>query len=655
MNRAIIFTLFSLNLLGVDWKPVTPEELSLKTPKLDPNADAESIFTDLRVYDMVRSLPYVEHHVDYYVRIKIYNDRGVKAHTTVDIPYTSRAKMTIANVKARTIKPDGTIVEMKNDAIFDKTDTKVGRRVVEKTRSFTLPAVEPGSIVEYQYGEVFSEFLPRYVRLEAQREIPVWKVNYFVRPLLHEAFSSRMFTYPFNCQIPPWKEVKLPDLFFYTTLDNLPAFKDEPDTNADDDLKQWVLIYYSQNEIKEPKKYWPKIGRELHDEFQKEVKVNGDIKTLAAEITSGAATPEEKINKIADFCRTKVKNVFHETAGITAEERSKFKPKEIQMTSDTAKIRIGYPSDINKLFVALAAGAGFEARGVRASSATTAYFRGDLFDPYLLTSRLAAVKIGTEWRYYNVTNPYIPAGMVDWDEEGVPAIVLDNKEPILGNIPPSMPENTLTDRHAKLTLLEDGSIEGQITMALTGHNSVRTKTVLQVLSDAKRQENVKDSLRAIHGEAEVTNIKIENVTDPLKPLIYTYDIKVAGYAQRTGKRLFFQPNFFSHGRQPRFTNAERKHPIAFRYAFTEMDTVDVTVPEGFSLEAAESPGDLAFPPVGEQKISIGIKGKTLVYRRHFIWGKQGMLQFDAKAYPQMKKIWDTIHERDQHTMTLRQQ
>ena len=655
MKRALVFTLFSLNLYAVEWKPISSDELQLKTPKIDASADAEAIFSDLRVYDMVRSLPYVEHHAEHYVRIKIFNERGVKSQSTVDIPYTSLNKMSIDNVRARTIKPDGTIVEMKADAIFDKTDAKIGRRLVRKTRSFTLPAVEVGSVIEYQFNEIFSEFIPRYVRLEAQREIPVWKVNFLVRPLLHEAFTSRMFTYPFNCQLPPWKEIKVPDLFFHTTLENLPAFIEEPDTVSDDALKQWVLIYYSRNEEKDPKKYWPKLGRELHDEFQKEVKVNGDIKALAAEITAGAATPEEKVNKIADFCRTKMKNVAHETAGITAEERSKFKPKEIQTSAETAKIRIGYPSDVNKLFVALSLGAGFEARGVRASSAASAFFRADLFDQYLMNSSLAAVKIDGKWRFYNVTNPYIPAGMVDWDEEGMPALVLDSKEPVLVNIPPSEPANTVMDRQAKLKLNEDGSLEGSVTMALTGHRSVRTKGMLQRLSDAKREENVKEELRALHGEADVTNIKVENVTDPLKPLIYKYDIKVVGYAQRTGKRLFFQPNFFAHGMQPRFSSSTRKHHVAFRFAFTEYDSVDLEVPDGFALEAAESPGDLALGPVGEQKISIGAKDRSIIYRRTLVWGKEGKLQYALEAYPTLKRAWDAIHERDQHTLTLRQQ
>ena len=642
-------------MLAIDWRPVTPEELQLKAPKLDKNADAEAIFWEMRVYDNIRGGA-AEHHEEHYLRVKIFNDRGVKSQSTVDVPYFATQKMTVTGVRGRTIKPDGAIVEMRGDAVFDKTNAKVGRRTVMKTRSFTLPAVEPGSIVEYMWNVVTSEGYYLRIRIDAQRDIPVWKLDVLLRPLSSEDTGGRrMFTYPFNCQPTPWAEVKVPEVFFKATLEKIPAFSEEPDSASDDDLKQWMLVYYSSNEIKDAKKYWPKLGRDLHEGYKKELKINGDVKALALELTSSAQTPEEKIARIADFCRTKVKNVRYETAGITAEERAKYKPKELQTTADTAKIRIGFPSDVNKLFVALTTAAGFEARGVRAGSANTAYFRGDLFDPYLLQQSLTAVKIGADWRFYDVANPYIPAGMVDADAEGMPAVIMDEKEPVLVKIPQSQAANTQDQRTAQLKLNEDGSAEGTVTVALTGHRSIRTKARLAGLSEAKREEDYKEALRGIHGEAEVSEIKIENVLDPLQPLVYKYKIKVPHYAERTGKRLFFQPNFFAHGARPRFTNTTRQHRIVFDYAFTESTNVDFALPAGFQLEAAESPGDLAIAQVGNYKLTMSAGTNKLLYRRSLEWGNGGMLQFPVGAYPQLKTAWDEIHRRDQHSLTLRAQ
>ena len=48
--------------------------------------------------------------LNHYVRIKIFTERGRDEHSKIDIPYLGGMK--IKDVAARTIKPDGTIVEL---------------------------------------------------------------------------------------------------------------------------------------------------------------------------------------------------------------------------------------------------------------------------------------------------------------------------------------------------------------------------------------------------------------------------------------------------------------------------------------------------------------------------------------------------------------
>ena len=57
---------------GDDWRPVTPEELAMKTPKVEPDADAEAIFWEVRIDDSSDENLSMQH----YVRLKIFTDRG---------------------------------------------------------------------------------------------------------------------------------------------------------------------------------------------------------------------------------------------------------------------------------------------------------------------------------------------------------------------------------------------------------------------------------------------------------------------------------------------------------------------------------------------------------------------------------------------------
>src|SRR6476620_3371425 len=103
---------------GEDWRPVDAADLALKAAVVEPNADSEAIFWDFRVDDVGESDLVLSH----YVRIKIFNERGREKYSKIDIPYVNGVK--IKDVAARTIKPDGSIVELAKDDIIEKVVVK---------------------------------------------------------------------------------------------------------------------------------------------------------------------------------------------------------------------------------------------------------------------------------------------------------------------------------------------------------------------------------------------------------------------------------------------------------------------------------------------------------------------------------------------------
>src|SRR5215510_1160612 len=96
---------------GEEWRPVGPADLALKTAVVEPNADAEAIFWDIRIDDGGQNDLVLNH----YLRIKIFTERGRDQYSKIDIPYLSGIK--IKDVAARTIKPDGSTVELTKEEI----------------------------------------------------------------------------------------------------------------------------------------------------------------------------------------------------------------------------------------------------------------------------------------------------------------------------------------------------------------------------------------------------------------------------------------------------------------------------------------------------------------------------------------------------------
>ena len=149
---------------SMQWKPVDPAHLTLKAAAVEKDADAEALLWEVYINTASDSGTDFIH----LVRVKIFTERGKERGGKINIPYLSG--VSVRDIAGRTIKPDGTIIELKKDAIFDRELVKAGRLKL-KAKSFALPGIEPGAIIEYRWREVYG-YITNYVKMELQRDIP---------------------------------------------------------------------------------------------------------------------------------------------------------------------------------------------------------------------------------------------------------------------------------------------------------------------------------------------------------------------------------------------------------------------------------------------------------------------------------------------------
>jgi hypothetical protein len=317
---------------------------------------------------------------------------------------------------------------------------------------------------------------------------------------------------------------------------------------------------------------------------------------------------------------------------------------------------MGTGTDIDMLFAALAMAAGFDARVVRLSDRSDTFFDKGFADDYFIQSYDIAVKVGEQWRFYDPASTYVPLGMLRWQEEAQEALLSDPKLPIWVMTPLSAPDKSKVKRSATLTLSEDGTLEGDAHIEYYGHLGVYRKEWDDDDSPAQREETLRDAVKKQMSTADVSDIKIENITDPVKPYVYNYHIRVPGYAQRTGKRLFLQPEFFQRGIEPLFSGSARKYPIYFDYPWSEEDAVTINLPAGFSLDNADAPAPFRVGAISDYRVIMGVThdGKQLVYQRKFFFGGGGVIVFPVNTYPDLKLYFDSLHQADNHTVTLKQ-
>ncbi len=641
---------FSAPLIGhlMPWKPVDPAELASKTPKVEKDADAEAILWEGRVLDEVGGSDYVQSYIYYYVCIKIYTERGKESQGTVNIPFEGRT--TISDIAGRTIKPDGTILDLAKDAVFERVVAKASG-YKERVKSFAMPGVEPGAIIEYRWRETTADAFTHRV-LYFQHDIPVQVARFHVHPLSWVTYTPVMHVIPFNCQNPVWA----PEANDYSVaeLTNIPALREEPYMPPDQQVRQWMLVYTTETNQPAPEKFWQGFGKELFGRYKPLMKVNGTVRSTAEKIIAGASTPEEKLKRLFDYCRITIKNIDREGSGLTPEQRKDL--KENKSPEDTIRQGAGKGWDIDLLFGALATAAGFDARVAKVPNRGQMFFRPAYTYWYFIPGYDIAVRVNDHWQFFDPASTYVSFGMLSWREEAVPALVTDPKQAEFITTPLSPPEKSAQARRGTFQLHEDGTLEGTVRIEYTGHSAARQRESIAGETAVEREEHLRDQLKERLSTIEMSELKVENIGDTDKPLVYSYKVRVPEYAERTGKRLFVQPAFFQRGLDAMFTASERKYPIYFHYPWSESDSVSIELPAGFSLDNAESPASLGFGDAGKYQVKLTVSPdrRTLTYSREFAFGNGGAILYEANLYPQLKKIFNVIHERDNHVVTLRQ-
>jgi hypothetical protein len=552
---------------------------------------------------------------------------------------------------ARTVKADGSIVDMKRDAVYQRDLVRAGGRKV-KVKSFAVPGVEPGAIVEYRYTEVRDNPNMFYARVQMQREYPVQKVTYYVKPLSRDYTTYRMSVWPFNCKPSP---LKLENNGYNSfTLENVPAFQEEPLMLAEANVRAWALLFYRDDDKREPDKYWGEIGKKYYDRLKLALKANNELKQTVAEVITGAQTDEEKVSALIGYLRKHTRGFYD--PGVTDAERAQVKmPKDRQRTAaEVLKSGLGTPDERNLLFAAMAAAAGLETRPALLPSRQDILFNQRMTDVYFLDSVDMAVKIGDAWKLYDVSARDLPPGMLSWPEEDVPVLLSDPKKPSFIASQPASPESSRIHRTAKLSLSEDGTLEGDIEETSTGHSGADRRQELEGESPERQEEKVKERVVAVFAQAEVTGIGVKNVDDPTQPLLVHYHVKIPGYAARTAKRILLQPLYFQRGDAPRFTAATRRYLISFPYAWKESDSISLTLPPGFKLDAAEAPAQMNFGQPGSYAVAVKPGGRELAITRELTFGDHGILNFQPEVYPQLKHVFDEIYGRDNRAISLTQ-
>ena len=621
-----------------DWRPITPEELKMTSELLAPGAPAIMLYHQVDRDDSGRATSEFQ-----YVRIKILTEEGRK-YADVEIPF-EKNRFKVDGLSARTIHPDGSIVNF-SGKVFENTIVK-SKTFKYVAKTFTMPDVSVGSIIEYRYHYNFQDNYIFDSRWIISSDLFTKESVFSLKPYNDDGY---VLHWMWPAGLPQGAAEPKQDQrgVIRMTAPNVPAFQTEDYMPPENELKYRVVFVYNLGVPEmNVEKYWKQYDKKRYDAVEHFVGKHKEMEAAVAQIVSPGDAPEVKVQKIYSRVQL-VRNLDFEISKTEAEEkREKIKPAD--NVADVWKSGSGSGYDITWLFLGLVRAAGIEAHPCMISNRNEYFFRKERINSAELTSNVVLVKLNGKDLYADPGAAYTPFGLLPWSETGVTGLELDKDGGawIQTNLPDS--NASRIERSADLKLTQEGSLEGKLTITYSGLEASSRRTEERHEDETGRKKYLEDEVKEsvpVGTEVDLTNKP--DWTSSAITMVAVYDLKVPGWITGAGRRAFFPTGLFGADEKHMFEHSTRVYPIYFQYPFKKIDDLKVELPLGWQVGSVPKPIDQD-AKAAEFSLKVeGDKGALHIHREL----RSDLTLVGVNLYPVLRGFYQTVQSEDNQQVVL---
>jgi hypothetical protein len=628
-----------------DWLPITQQDLAIKDVPGDPGADAIQLYHSYYKDDDAKF-------ISEYRRIKILNEAARK-RADIEIPIAQGESL--KEVAARTIHPDGSIFNYSGKP-FDKLVYKK-RDLKYLYKTFTLPDVTVGSIIEYRY--VIS--LPRGF-VSTISSWPMQEDMFTVKARLRfRAFQGVVLTatewtsaapksavsYSYLNQLdvtlPQKKEGNLMEL----ELQNVPKFDAEDYMPPVDDFRPVILFYYGGHEMSSPERFWDEWQKLITEYVEKFIGNSHEVHEAAAQAIAGETDPEQKLRKL--YARAQqIRNLSYERFR-TERERQEEHLKHNNTAQEILQHGYGTAWDVNALFTALARAVGFDATMLGVSDRTVRSFNKIIVWLGQIDSSAVLVSMQGKEQVLSPGTPFCPFGLLRWGNTATTALKFSKAGG--GFIDTPQPQSAVMRRIARATVGADGDLTGELSVDFNGEDALDHRLNGLSQDEAGKRSSLENEVKGwLPKDAIVKLTDSRNWESPDQPLVATFKFEIPTFASSAGKRLVLPAFFLPTMQRDLFSSASRRYPIAFPYPFAEDDEISIQLPDGYEVEESPYRRKAGLYYAGYE-ISSTIEDRRLVTRRKI---RLDGVQFPPEKYEELKNFFSIVYRGDTGQAVLHQ-
>lgn len=621
------------------WVPLTEQEKAIKEVPGNPGANA----IELYYYELIDDNSYSNNAEWDYVRIKILTEKG-KDHADVSIPLDDGFH--VRDLKARTIHPDGTMVDFQGK-VFEKTVIK-GKGLNYQAATFTFPDVTVGSILEYRYKIDYPANLLPYHVWEIQQDLYTVKEQFKLiayRGAIQNVEGMTGVSASYN--LPPGVKLQRKSDGYELEVENIAPFQAEPFMPPPQPYRYRVTFRYGNQSMAKAQKFWNDIGLKAYQYTESFIGNHREIRQAAGEAVAGEADPEKRLRKL--YARAQqIRNLSYERTRNQTEQK-KEDLKTNNNVVDVLQHGYGTSSDIAMVFAAMARAAGFDAIVGLSTDRSERIFEPTLLQEWQLAAPVVMVNSNGKQFLLDPGTRFCPFGSLRWYRTATQALLLEKNGGVMVNIPLASYTQGELERNADLQIAEDGTLTGDVTVRYDGYEAMERRLDAVQTDEAGRKKTLEDELKGWLPNGSVVTLKDAQPWDKSEePLVAHFTVRVPSFASFAGKRLITPDYLFGTAQKHAFTDKDRKYPVYFRYAFGEIDNVNIKVPAGFTVEDLPRQQDASLPYARYQSL-IKFGGQQISNHRALLIGQNF---FPLEKYQELKGFFSKVETGDEQQAVL---
>jgi hypothetical protein len=613
-----------------DWIPLTPQDFQFTQVPGNPAASAVLLYHA----DYITYVSDYDQNEFVYNRIKVLADSG-RSRGDIEIPLTPWTK--IHDLQARTVQPDGNIYYF-NSTPFEKIILK-GRDFKFLAETFALPNVTVGSIIEYKY-RLHSTWL-QSDRWELEHDLFTIREHFLFK---HAGpFAMAYVVSGSNAQPIKNKET------FELELKGVPPFASEEQMPAAENYKASVKFFYGATDTSGVRAFWTQNARQWSLHLNNFIGDFREVRSAAAAAIGNATDPEEKLRRL--YARAQeIRNLAWERDRTTAEAKKEHL-NDNQSAADVVQHGYGYDQDITAFFVAMARASGFDASIILVASRERRFFKTEYLVGQQYHSPIAGVVLNGKNLLLEPATKFCPFGSVRWINTGTSALKIGKETWSFFVMPSAGPDRATSLRSIRAKLDEEGSLHGHLTLTFEGGEALERRLISLETDEAGRNKSMEEEVVSwLPPQSSVKMASSQGWQQTGGPIVIDFEIKVPGYAVRAGDRLLLPATLFPSKLKDTFRSAERRYPVYFQYAFSELDLSVIGVPDGYALESSPDNMDINLP-VGSYRKDSKAEEKQIITSRALVV-KEPL--FEPGRYAELKDFFNKVHSGDDSQFVLKE-